>query len=71
MITKGKLKGTKVVVHGEEGREVFQVHGHTGKAIVETLIKSFGPMASEPVAPPKRRGRKPKAAAEATTTEAK
>ncbi len=66
MITKGKLKGTKVVISLAEGKEVLQVLGHSGEEIVALLVKSFGPIAdTAPVAAPKRRGRKPKAAAEA------
>lgn len=65
MITKGKLKGTKVVVFGEEGKTVMQIHGHTGNDVCLSLYKAFGPVADEPVAAPKRRGRKPKAAAAA------
>lgn len=70
MITKGRLKGTKVIVYTDEGKEIIEVHGHTGKAILDTLIKAFGPMADEPKAEPKRRGRKPKPAAEASAAAA-
>lgn len=66
MITKGKLKGTKVVVSLTAGKEVLQIHGHSGEVIVDALVKTFGPiMDTVTVAAPKRRGRKPKPAAAA------
>lgn len=66
MITKGKLKGTKVSVGMEKGKETLEIHGRSGEEIVGLLVKTFGPIVSTvTVAAPKKRGRKPKAAAEA------
>lgn len=66
MITTGKLKGIKVVVAAEGGKVALYIHGHSGEEIVGSLTKAFGPVTAAETKPaPKRRGRKPKVAAEA------
>lgn len=62
MITSEKLKATKITLVGEEGKSTFYAYGQTAKEIMEKLGAVSG---GEKAATPKRRGRKPKAAAPA------
>lgn len=61
MITSQKLKGIKISLIGEGGKNAFYVYGITQDAIMKAIaeIPSLGAQPAEKAAP-RRRGRRPK-----------